>query len=186
MLMFVQLVQVSRALTTWENMRGSHGHGHSKASDAITSALTTGTTSRSGAQIGDTGMGPDPALPPTHAPGHNHPHHKAGCFAQWKKILGVDTFVETALDGVSGNKRPRSQRNPFSNGCIGNCKDFWCDPAPVFGKRENGAAMLGGQVVDYTAMYETPRLMIATRRRGGDNAGAYAAVGNDDSVWLWL
>lgn len=185
MLMFVQLVQISRAMTTWENMRGAHhGHGHgNKASEAISSALTTGTTSRAGAQIGNTGLGPDPTLPPTHAPGHHHPHHKAGCFAQWKKILGVDTFVETAQEAYGGKKnRPRAARNPFSNGCIGNCKDFWCDPAPVFGKRENGTAMLGGQVVDYTAMYETPRLMSATRRRGGDGAGSYEAVGNDDSV----
>jgi hypothetical protein len=172
MLMFVQLVQISRAMTTWENMSGTgHAHGHgSKASMAITSALTTGTTSRSGAQIGDSNMGPDPALPPTHAPGH---HHKEGCFKQWKKILGVDTFVETAT-----GKTNRRNRNPFSNGCIGNCKDFWCDPAPVFGKRENGTAMLRGQVVDYTAMYETPRLM-TIRSRGG---AAYESLGTDDSV----
>jgi len=124
-------------------------------------------------------MGSDPALPSTHAPGHHH-HHKAGCFAQWKKILGVDTFVETALEGYGSNKnRPRQARNPFSNGCLGNCKDFWCDPAPIFGKRENGSALLGGQAVDYTSMYESPRL--ATRRRGGD-ARAYESVAADDTV----
>ncbi|TVY59700.1 Palmitoyltransferase AKR1 [Lachnellula suecica] len=176
MLMFVQFVQVSRAMTTWENMRGSHHSHGSKASQAITSALTSGSTTLAGAQLGNTGLGPDPALPPTHAPGHNH-HHKEGCFAQWKKMLGVDTFVETAL-----NKKDRSHRtrNPFSAGCLTNCKDFWCDPAPVFGKRENGAAMLGGQVVDYTAMYEAPRLMSA--RRSGGSGGQYESVGADDSV----
>jgi hypothetical protein len=155
-------------------MRGAHHGQPSKASEAITSALTTGTTSRAGAQSGNTG---NPALPPTHAPGH---HHKAGCFAQWKKILGVDTFMETALH--AGDKTgPRRQRNPFSNGCIGNCKDFFCDTAPVFGKRENGEAALGGQKVDYTAMYETPRLGMNRRRAGGDG-GAYESVANDDSV----
>lgn len=176
MLMFVQLVQISRAMTTWENMRGTdHMHG-SKASQAITSALTTGTTSQSGAQIGNAGLGPDPALPPTHAPGGHHHNHKQGCFAQWKKILGVDTFVETALNKKDTTRR---NRNPFSAGCLTNCKDFWCDPAPVFGKRENGAAMLGGQVVDYTAMYETPRMMsTGTRTR----AGGYESVAVDDSV----
>ena len=169
-------------MTTWENMRGAH-HGHgSKASEAITTALTAGATSRAGAQIGNAGLGPDPALPPTHAPGGHH-HHKAGCFAQWKKILGVDTFVETALHGYEGNNRPRQNRNPFSNGCLGNCKDFWCDPAPVFGKRENGSAMLRGQVVDYTAMYETPRMMTTrTGRRGGGDGGAYERVAADDAV----
>jgi hypothetical protein len=167
-------------MTTWENMRGAHHTHGSKASEAITSALTTGTTSRAGAQIGGSGMGPDPSLPPTHAPGHHH--HKGGCFAQWKKILGVDTFVETALHGYEGSKnRVRQPKNSFSNGCIGNCKDFWCDPAPIFGKRENGSAMLGGQPVDYTAMYETPRVMALRRRAGGD-AGAYESVAGDDTV----
>ena len=182
MLLFVQLVQIARAMTTWENMRGAHHTHGSKASEAITSALTTGTASRAGAQIGDSGLGPDPLMPPTHAPGQHGHHHKAGCFSQWKKILGVDTFVETALHGYEGNKNgPRQRRNPFSNGFLGNCKDFWCDPAPIFGKRENGAAMLGGQVVDYTAMYETPRLM-TTRRRGGGDTGTYESIAADDTV----
>jgi hypothetical protein len=182
MLLFVQLVQISRAMTTWENMRGAHhGHGHgSKASEAITSALTTGTTSRAGAQLGNSGLGPDPALLPTHAQGGHHHHHKEGCFAQWKKILGIDTFVETALHGYEGSKnRPRRQRNPFSVGCIQNCKDFWCDPAPIFGKRENGEAVLGGEVVNYTMMYDTPQPH--RRTRGGDGA-AYQSVAGDDSV----
>ncbi len=178
MLLFVQFVQISRALTTWENMRGAnHGHG-GRASEAITSALTTGTTSRAGAQIGSAGLGPDPVVPPTHAPGHHGHHHQAGCFAQWKKILGVDTFMETALHTGDRNGSRRN-RNPFSNGCYANCKDFLCDPAPVFGKRDNGSAVLGGQAVDYTSMYETPR--ISAMRRGGDG-GAYEAVAVDDSV----
>ena len=186
MLLFVQMVQIARAMTTWENMKGaSHDHG-SKASDALTSALTTGTLSRAGAQIGNTGLGPDPALPPTHAHdghGHGHGHQHQGCFAQWKKILGVDTFVETALHGYEGNRNrgARRNQNPFSAGCYQNCKDFWCDPAPVFGKRPNGDAALGGEVVNYTRMYESPRLTMAARR-GGGAAGAYHSVGTDDSV----
>ena len=180
MLLFVQLVQISRAMTTWENMRGAH-HPSGKASEAITSAFTTGTTSLAGAQLGGPGQGPNLALPPTHAHGgHNH-HHKAGCFAQWKKILGVDTFVETAFHGSEGgNNRPRRNRNPFSRGVIANCKDFWCDPAPVFGKRENGAAMLGGNMVNYTQMYETPSRM--DPRGSGDTSGAYESVNHDDVV----
>lgn len=180
MLMFVQFVQISKALTTYENMRGSHLSHGGRASEAVTSALTTGSASWSGAQIGSSGAGPDPALPPTHAPGHHH-HHKEGCFSQWKKILGVDTFVETALEGYGGNRnRPRPARNPFSTGCLGNCKDFLCDPAPIFGKRENGSALLGGQAVNYTSMYDSPRL--ATRTRGGGDGGAYEAVAADDAA----
>jgi palmitoyltransferase len=183
MLLFVQLVQVSRAMTTYENMMGAH-HGHdSKAAEAITSALTTGTTSRAGAQLGATGLGTDPALPQAHGHGHHgHHHHQQGCFAQWKKILGVDTFVETALHGTSGTRnRTRHNRNPFSAGCVQNCRDFWCDPSPVFGRRENGAAVLGGAVVNYTTMYESPRLM-RMRAGGGDTAGTYQAVAADDPV----
>lgn len=181
MLMIVQLVQISRAMTTWENMRGaSHGQT-SRASEAILSSLTTGTTSRGGAQIGSAGMGPDPALPPTHAPGGHGHHHHAGCFDQWKKILGVDTFVEVATNGYEGSHhRQRRNRNPFSAGCLQNCKDFCCDPAPVFGKRDNGSAVLGGEVVNYTMMYETPRL--SRLGGGGDSAGVYQGVATDDSV----
>lgn len=176
MLLFVQFVQISRALTTWENMRGAHAHGHgSKASQAITSALTTGTTSMAGAQIGSTGLGPDPALPPTHADAHAGHRHDQGCFAQWKKILGVDTFVETATG------QGRRNRNPFSAGCVQNCKDFWCDPAPIFGNRTNGEAMFGGAAINYTTIYESPRLQM--RMRGSGNGGEYTSVATgDDSV----
>lgn len=163
-------------MTTWENVRGTHTSS-SKASEAVMSALTTGTLSQAGAQIGGPGQGPNPAIPHSHG-GHNH-HHKQGCFAQWKKILGVDTFVETALHGYKGDKnRPRRNRNPFSRGMVGNCRDFWCDPAPIFGRRENGAAMLGGQPVNYTMMYEAPSRMEVA----GDGAGRYESLRNDEEV----
>lgn len=43
--------------------------------------------------------------------------------------------------------------------------------------------MLGGQVVDYTAMYETPRMMTARMtRRGGGGGGAYERVAAEDAV----
>lgn len=181
MLLFVQLVQISRAMTTYENMRGSHhGHGHG-ASEAITTALAAGTLSMGGAQLGSEGRGPDPAVPAaSRGHGHHHRHDNGGCFAQWKKILGVDTFVETALN--TDKDRSRANRNPFSRGCLKNCKDFWCDPAPIFGSRENGSAMLDGEVVNYTTMYEAPRRMMAARPRvrNGDTAGSYERLPADD------
>jgi palmitoyltransferase len=165
-------------MTTYENMRGSHYSHGSRASEAITSALTVGTLSMAGAQLGSEDRGEDPALPPPHSHGH---HHKQGCFEQWKKILGVDTFVETALQG-SSKKARRRNRNPFSNGCVNNCKDFWCDPAPIFGKRENGLALLGGEPINYTAIYETPLLMSTRTRRGREGGGLYQSVAADESA----
>ena len=172
MLLFVQIVQIARAMTTYENMRGAHHHSGSGAADAITTALTTGSTSMAGAGLSPDGRGPDPAVPA------GHKHHHDGCFKQWKKILGVDTFVETALHKDT-NKNTRN-RNPFSRGCITNCKDFWCDPAPLFGGRENGIAMLDGEVVNYTTMYEPPSRMRARRSGGGASSAGYERVEVDD------
>ena len=175
MLMTVQLVQVARSVTTYESMRG-HMHGSSQAAQAITSALTAGTTSMDAAQLNSAGMGPNPAA----AGGHHRPQNQ-GCFGTWKKLLGLDTFVATATGGLEGGNR-RRRGNPFSRGIITNCKDFWCDPAPLFGKRENGVAMLDGDVVDYTRMYETPPRMKSRRPRQAADGGVYHSVGNEDGV----
>ena len=174
MLMSVQLLQVARAKTTYETMRGNtHESTHSAA--AITSALTAGSTSMDGAQLNSAGMGPNPDIP-----GGHRPHaKKEGCFAQWKKILGLDTFVAAA---TGGDGRLRKRSNPFSRGVITNCKDFWCDPAPIFGKRENGAAMLDGEVVNYTRLYETPPRMKLRRSRQEGDGGMYHSVGTEDAV----
>ncbi|MCJ1395950.1 palmitoyltransferase akr1 [Xylographa bjoerkii] len=174
MLLFVQLVQISRATTTFENMRG-HDRQGSRASEAITAALTSGSTSMSGAQLN----------PPNSDPhGHGHSHHpKEGYFAQWKKLLGLDTFLATAQDGLEGSRRSRRRQNPFSRGIITNCKDFWCDPAPIFGKRDTGTAMLDGQVVNYARMYETPARMKVRRSRNSDgDGGQYHSVDNENNV----
>ncbi|KAL8949190.1 MAG: hypothetical protein Q9222_004685 [Ikaeria aurantiellina] len=174
MLFIVQSVQVARALTTYESMRGN-ALKTSPASEAVTAALTSGTTTLSGATLTDTGMGPDPAVG-SGALGSASPP-KEGFFAQWKKLLGLDTFIATAT-GRSGR---RKRGNPFSRGIITNCKDFWFDPAPYFSQRENGAAMLNGDVVNYTRMYETPPRMRMRRAREED-AGLYHNVDSEDAV----
>jgi hypothetical protein len=179
MLLFVQLVQISRAMTTYENMRGTHHMHGGRASEAITSALAAGALSMDEAQLGSDGRGPDPAG----AESDGHHHHKTGCFDQWKKILGVDTFVETALH--TDKEKSKRNKNPFSRGCLQNCKDFWCDPASVFGRRDNGMAMLDGEVINYTTMYETPRRMTATvkpRVRAWDSAGNYERLAADEQA----
>ncbi len=176
MLLIVQSLQIARGLTTYESMRGNTHHG-SQASAAITSALTAGSTNLSDAQLTDTGVGPNPALPK----GPHRHHHKEGCFSQWKKLLGLDTFVATATGSLEGG-RSRRRGNPFSRGVVVNCRDFWCDPAPYFGQRENGAAMLGGDVVNYTRMYETPPRMKFRRPQQDADGGVYHSVGDDDAV----
>lgn len=174
MLLVVQCVQIIRGQTTYESMRGNV-HSSSQAAEAITSALTAGTTSMEGAQISDAGMGPNPAVSGDHS--RKHPH-KEGYFAQWKKLFGLDTFLSTAFGGT----KPKRRGNPFSKGMVRNCKDFWCDPAPIFGTRENGAAMLDGAVINYTRMYETPPRMTFRRPRDAGDGGVYHNINSDDAV----
>lgn len=159
MLLFVQFVQIARATTTYEAMRGHTDHG-SRASEAITAALTSGSTSMSGAALSSDS---------------HHGHRHEGCFAQWKKLLGLDTFVATAQGGIEGG-RARRRGNPYSRGIITNCKDFWFDPAPIFKARQPGDAMLDGEIVNYTRMYETPPRM---KVRRGDQ---YQSLDGDDAV----
>ncbi|KAK5631795.1 hypothetical protein RRF57_007509 [Xylaria bambusicola] len=72
----------------------------------------------------------------------------------------------------------RRKKNPYSKGYVQNCSDFWCDPSPMFGRRGNGDAMLGGERINYTEVYESPSAMglgMTARRRG-----EYEAVANEE------
>lgn len=177
MLLIVQLVQVARGLTTYEAM-SHHSHKHG-AGDALTSFVTSGTTNMDAAGLTGAGRGPDPAVP---APPHRPVKH--GCLENWKRMLGIDTFLATALFGSrAAEAQALSRKNPFSRGFVQNLRDFWCDPAPLFGSRVNGQAMLDGERVDYTMLYEVP----AKRRRGGRAGQGYEAVSSgegdvDDNV----
>lgn len=161
MLIFVHLTQVARGITTLESMKGQGKVG------PIMTAMATGATSAEGAQINGAGSGPGPS------PGHSHPHKKKeGCLSQWYKLLGIDTFYTVAFQGYKGargKERKAKEGNPFSRGIFRNCQDFWMD-GPIFSRKEGGRGLLGGENVDYTAMYEVPRGG-AMRYRG-----AYEAV----------
>lgn len=143
--------------------------------------MTAGTTSLDAAGLSATGAGPNPALSRPSPPPRRH----GNCFSQWSSLLGIDAFFATARDGLREGQgqtvaRPR---NPFSRGITTNCRDFWCDPAPIFGKRQSGSAMLAGEVVNYHDMYETPmRMHTGSRSRGGGDAGggAYRSVADED------
>lgn len=161
-LLFTQSFQVARAMTTYENMYGVH--------DGVATIAFTST---------GTPLDPNHAVSPSadgSRAGHNH-KHRGGKLKQWSRLLGVDPFLETIAGRGAANSKKKQKKNPFSRGIVANCKDFWCDPAPVFGQRENGMATLGGEKVDYTAMYESPTLMQLTARRGRDG---YEQVGTED------
>lgn len=175
MLFIVQSVQIARGLTTYESM-GKHIRSSTPATQAVTSAITAGTTSLSGASLTDVGMGPNPAIGPG-PPDHTHARKK-GFFAQWKKLLGLDMFIATAT-GKSGRQK---RVNPFSRGVVTNCRDFWFDPAPYLGRRENGAAMLNGEVINYARMYETPSKVRMPRGRQEQDSRRYHSVDTDDAV----
>ncbi|KAH8898383.1 Palmitoyltransferase AKR1 [Thozetella sp. PMI_491] len=175
MLLFVQFVQVSRAMTTYENMFGVDPHGGASLNSAFTS---TGVPLAQG-QLPPTGSAAQPdAGGHSHGHGHKHGHSKGGFLKQWGKLLGVDAFIETATGrgAATGKGNKKKKKNPYSRGCITNCKDFWCDPAPVFGKRETGAAVLDGVPINYTDMYESPLMMTARRGR----TGGYEAVSGQE------
>ena len=184
MLLCVQLLQIARNLTTYESMRG-HLNSHT-AAEAVTSFVTTGDTSQDvtggaagtgpagGAPSNGFGSGADTADAP------KRPQPKHSVWEQWKRLLGLDTFVAIAFHGSGGEQRRAQRRargNPFSRGVVTNCKDFWCDGQPVFGKREGGFARLGGERVDYTRLYDindVPKMKYA--REGG----RYESVGAEE------
>lgn len=159
MLLVVQSIQIAKNITTYENMKrhdhGSTGPSHLPLHHARPTTL--------GATHNTTSLN-DTAASATRI----HPHHRApdGMCTKLKKTLGIDVFFATASDASAGKIKDRS--NPFSRGVLGNCKDFWCDPAPVFRRRKPGEGYLGGDVVDYYSMYERPSIL---RVRGGAGGG---------------
>ena len=177
MLLFVQFIQVARAMTTYENMYGIQDGSASSIVSAFTST---------GAPLDPSH--PDAATPPSAADdplgargGGAHAHGHRGFLRQWARLLGVDTFIETATGRgaatAGGSRHARRKRgNPYSRGYLQNCRDFWCDPAPVFGRRETGDAMLDGQKINYTDIYESPAAMDITLGPGGRRRGGYEAV----------
>jgi palmitoyltransferase ZDHHC13/17 len=167
MLLVVQLVQISSNQTTYENMK-RHTQPQAPIGSTVTAALVSGSTSLGpdGAGVTGQGGGPDQDTSRT--------RRKEGFFAQWKKLLGLDAFIVTAADASSAGTRRR--QNVFSRGPITNCKDFWLDPAPYFGRRTVGESMLDGQTVNYARMYDVP-----LRTRGGRGM-RYQHVGGEEEA----
>jgi len=156
MLLVVQSIQIAKNITTFENMKR---HDHSTPHGPSHLPLHNARPTTLGANPATTSLN-DTAAAATRL--HPAPRAPDGMFAKLKKTLGIDVFFATASDASAGKIKDRG--NPFSRGIIGNCKDFWCDPAPIFKKRIPGQSYLGGDVIDYYTMYERPSVL---RSRGG-------------------
>ncbi|KAK8159775.1 palmitoyltransferase-like protein akr1 [Phyllosticta citrichinensis] len=198
MLVIVQLLQIARAQTTFEAMR-SHNHFGAPTPDPLTSFVTTGSTSPDAAQL-DPLSSAEPSA--SSAPSANAPngaprpggpgqqplgqqrrggHHHVGCLAQWTRLLGLDTFMATALHGSNAPAVLAQRReNPYTRGCLTNCSDFWCDGVPLWRNRENGNAVLGRERINWTRVYDVPPRMTMRRRNGGAGGGGYEAVAGDE------
>ena len=71
-------------------------------------------------------------------------------------------MATTTGSGPAGRRR----ENPYSRGFVTNLKDFFFDGTPWVTRRENGMAMLGGQRVDYTRLYDLPSRSVGRPVRG--------------------
>ncbi|KAK8088006.1 hypothetical protein PG997_002967 [Apiospora hydei] len=183
MLLFVQFVQVARAMTTYENMYG--------ISDGASANHTQGFTS--------TGAPLDPNHPDAGAPPARRTTRSATvptarpatATARASSSSGAASWALTpssrrrqagALRPAPARTGARTRRTPYSKGYMQNCKDFWCDPAPMFGRRETGEAMFGGRKINWTDVYESPALMDAGLASSGRRRGGYESVAGDDQV----
>lgn len=173
LLIFTQMFQISRAQTTLEVMKGNHQLGP----EPVVAAIAAGSTTLEGAGLTEAGASPD-------ATGAARPRAKESWFEEWKRLLGIDTFIATAIHGSKAEEVLRRQRaNPFNRGCFTNLSDFFCDGTPQFRRRHNGEAMLGGDKVDYAAMYEAPPKMTMRKAQGEDGQRVnYYSVSTDDNV----
>ncbi|KAI1781318.1 ankyrin [Hypoxylon cercidicola] len=177
MLIFVQFIQVARAMTTYENLYGIQ--------DGSVSSITSAFTS-TGAPLdpshADVAAPPSAAADPLGVGRGAHAHaHKKGFLKQWGRLLGVDTFIETATGrGAATGNKTQKKRNPYNKGLVQNCRDFWCDPAPIFGRRETGDAVLNGEKINYTEIYESPTAMNLGLTAGRSRRGGYESVAGEE------
>ena len=144
MLVVVQLVQIGRGITTNEAMRGHLGR-EPAATEVVP---VSGMVAAAAAEQVDAEVSEQRPRNP------QRPQETTFC-TQWKKLFGIDAFLVTARSGLNRSSDQRRDK-PFSRGTLRNCADFWCDPAPLLGRRENATAMLDGVIIDYSTLFEPP------------------------------
>lgn len=153
-----QLWQVARQMTTLEvsnlgrygfmggrggaSLSGQMGHRHQRTQDSVLPGVDTEDT----ALVNDAGSTASGVV-------HRHSGVCAGCGSGFlMNLLGFDRFTKgKAVDGLA---RAGKASNPFDQGIVKNCKDFWT------AGRELG--------VEYDKLYDVPveGFLEAKRRRG--------------------
>ena len=172
LLLLTQLFQVARGQTTFEVMKGHPQLSGPNA--AVAAGITAGTTSLEGAGLTDDS---------TSGPDVTKQKKPEGWFEAWKRLLGIDSFIATAVHGSRADEvMKRRRQNPFTKGTIQNLRDFFLDPAPVFGRRPNGEAMLGGETVNYTRMYEAPKKGATRRLRDSGDTVTYQHLADEEEA----
>lgn len=153
-LAFVQLAQISRAMTTNE-ASNYHRYGYMGGDDFSSLPLDHANNM---------------ARPGGHA--HNHAHKK--WWTPLFKLLGIDQFINTAQDTLASQRTRRDLRasNPADVGVVKNCMDFWFPNGQlnVFRVLPDGQASLGSQAIDYYKLWDFP----AQRNRGYEMVGSQA------------
>lgn len=161
-LLFVQLFQVARGVTTNE-ASNLHKYGFMGADDFSSLPLDHSTAVNTA--LANSAM----------AASHARRHNTGGKFGSCLKLLGIDQFLATARDAVPLNAAHTQQSiksNPANLGCFRNCADFWFPRGSYNVLRElpDGAASFGGNPVDYYRMWDFPT-------RGGTTAAVPSGVG---------
>ncbi|KKA28087.1 hypothetical protein TD95_003621 [Thielaviopsis punctulata] len=190
MLISVQFIQVARAMTTFENMFGIRDASATLAFTSTGQPLDPQAAAVAAAEEAEAAATVTAATAATAAaaatagPGlaHAHARRRGGYLSQIAMLLGITPFIETVSGRTAGGAaRARKKGNPYGHGCVANCSDFWCDPAPVLGRRETGAGLLAGRKVSWMDMYEVESGM-GVRTRGRGRGRGYEAVGGEEEV----
>jgi hypothetical protein len=124
------------------SLSGQMGHRHQRAQDSVLPGVDTEDT----ALVNDAGSTASGVV-------HRHSGVCAGCGSGFlMNLLGFDRFTKgKAVDGLA---RASKASNPFDQGIVKNCKDFWT------AGRELG--------VEYDKLYDVPveGFLEAKRRKG--------------------
>lgn len=154
MLVFVQLTQIARSVTTNE-ADNLHRYGYMGADDFS-------------------------SLPPDHSKNVANNENLSGntrrpqrtCWSTSLRLLGIDQFINTTQDTM-GYMRSWKNKNPTDYGLMRNCLDFWVPGGSynIFKIPKDGEGSIGGQIVNYYKLWELPE------REGEGEAGAVGAAG---------